>query len=107
MLNATGSDVALTIVSYAADSGSTPAVSMLNNVTLPDNVKVVFYVPNGSVTFRNLKHFTGAVYASSIVLDQQFTLTFKPVSVPGFDFGVTSSTHFFIQAGVFKEVPFS
>lgn len=107
VLNATASDVSLTIVSHAADNGATPAVAMLNNVTLPDNVKVVFYVPNGSVSFRNLKHFTGAVYASSIVLDQQFTLTFKPVTLPGFDFGLTSSTHFDIQAGVFKEVPFS
>jgi len=47
------------------------------------------------------------VYASSIVLDQQFTLTFRPVILPGFDFGLTSSTHFSVQAGVFKEVPFS
>jgi hypothetical protein len=67
----------------------------------------VFYAPNGTVKFRNLKHFTGSVYSSSIELDQQFTLTFEPVSIPGFDFGLTSSSHFYIQAGVFKEVPFS
>jgi cytoskeletal protein CcmA (bactofilin family) len=107
ILNATGSDVSLTIVSTASDVGTTPTVTMSNNVTLPDDVKVIFYVPNGTVAFRNLKHFTGAVYASSILLDQQFTLTFKPVTLPGFDFGLTSSSHFFIQAGVFKEVPFA
>ncbi len=107
MVNASGDEVALTIVTYAADDGTTPAVTMSNNVTLPDDVKVVFYAPNGTVKFRNLKHFTGSVYSSSIALDQQFTLTFEPVSIPGFDFGLTSSSHFYIQAGVFKEVPFS
>jgi cytoskeletal protein CcmA (bactofilin family) len=105
--NGAGVPVTLTIVSFAADNGSTPAVAMSNNVTLPDDVKVVFYVPNGTVKFTNLKHFTGSVYASSIALSQQFTLTFKPVALPGFDFGVTSSSHFAIQAGAFKEVAFS
>jgi cytoskeletal protein CcmA (bactofilin family) len=105
--NGAGQPVTLTIVSLAADSGATPAVAMSNNVTFPDDVKVVFYVPNGTVKFTNLKHFTGSVYASSIALSQQFTLTFKPVELPGFDFGVTSSTHFSIQAGAFKEVPFA
>jgi hypothetical protein len=76
-------------------------------VTLPDDVAVVFYANHGSVKFSNLKHFTGTVYASSITLDQQFTLTFQPASRPGFDFGPTSSSHFQIQAGTFKEVPFS
>ena len=107
ILNAAGHPVTLTIVSESTDVGSTPAVTMSNNVTLPDDVKVVFYAANGTVKFTQLKHFTGAVYAKSIALSQQFTLTFKPVSLPGFDFGLTSSTHFAIQAGSFKEVPFS
>src|SRR5207253_2425201 len=85
----------------------TAAISMSNNVTLPDDVEVVYYAKNGSVKFNNLKHFTGAVYASSITLDQQFTLTFQPVTLPGFNFDLASSTHFTIQAGSFKEVPFS
>ena len=105
--NGAGQPVTLTIVSFAADSGTTAAMAMSNNVTLPDDVKVVFYVPDGTVKFTNLKHFTGSVYASSIALSQQFTLTFKPVALPGFDFGVMSSTHFSIQAGAFKEVAFS
>lgn len=107
MANGAGHPVTLTIVSFAADSGATPAIHMSNNVTLPDDVNVVFYAPNGTVKFSNLKHFTGTVYSASIALDQQFTLTFKPVALPGFDFGLTSSTHFQIQAGAFKEVPFS
>jgi hypothetical protein len=107
MANGAGHPVTLTIVSFAADSGSTPAIAMSNNVTLPDDVDVVFYANHGTVKFSNLKHFTGTVYASGITLDQQFTLTFKPVAEPGFDFGLTSSTHFQIQAGAFKEVPFS
>lgn len=105
--NGAGHPVTLTIVTTAADNGATPAVSMSNNVTLPDDVDVVFYAPNGTVKFSQLKHFTGAVYSSSIALSQQFTLTFKPVDLPGFDFGLTSSTHFSIQSGAFKEVPFS
>jgi cytoskeletal protein CcmA (bactofilin family) len=105
--NGAGHPVTLTIVTTAADSASTPALAMSNNITLPDDVEVVFYVPNGSVKFSNLKHFTGTVYASSITLDQQFTLTFKSVAEPGFDFGLSSSTHFQIQAGAFKEVPYS
>jgi cytoskeletal protein CcmA (bactofilin family) len=105
--NAAGHPVTLTIVTFAPNQGATPAVAMSNNVTLPDDVDVVFYAPNGTVKFSNLKHFTGSVYASSITLDQQFTLTFKPVTLPGFDFGLTSSTHFQIQAGAFKEVAYS
>ena len=107
MANAAGHPVTLTIVTFATDNGSTPAISMSNNVTLPDDVKVVFYAPNGTVKFSNLKHFTGTVYSSSIALDQQFTLTFKSVALAGFDFGLSSSSHFQIQAGTFKEVPFS
>ena len=105
--NGAGGPVTLTIVSLFTDTASTAAIAMSNNVTLPDTVGVVFYANHGSVKFNNLKHFTGSVYASSITLDQQFTLTFRPVSVPGFDFGVSSASHFAIQAGAFKEVPFS
>jgi cytoskeletal protein CcmA (bactofilin family) len=107
MANGAGHPVTLTIVTFFTDTATIPALAMSNNVTLPDNVEVVFYAANGSVKFSNLKHFTGTVYASSITLDQQFTLTFEPVAEPGFDFGLTSSSHFQIQAGPFKEVPFS
>ena len=107
MTNGAGHPIKLTIVSFFADTVTTQAISMSNNVTLPDDVEVVYYANNGSVKFNNLKHFTGTVYAKSISLDQQFTLTFKPVVLPGFDFGLTSGTHFQIQAGAFKEVPWS
>ena len=107
MANGAGGPVTLTIVSYATDTASTKAITMSNNVALPDDVQVVFFAPNGTVKFSNLKHFTGTVYAANIALDQQFTLTFKPVVPPGFDFGLTSSSHFYIQAGAFKEVGFS
>jgi hypothetical protein len=107
MANGAGHPVTLTVVSFFTDTVTTPAIAMSNNVTLPDDVDVVFYANHGSVKFSNLKHFTGTVYASSITLDQQFTLTFKPVTRPGFDFGLTSSSHFQIQAGAFKEVPYS
>ena len=96
--------VTLTIVSLAT---SGDAIKMTTQVTMPDNIKVVLFAPNASVRFVNLKHFSGTVYANSIQLDQQFQLTYVPIVVPGVDFGVTSSSHFAIQAGAFKEVPFS
>ena len=105
--NGAAGPLVFTLVSNFTPPGSTPPIAMSNNVTLPDDINVIFYAPNGPVSFKNLKHFTGSVYAASITLDNQFTLTFEPVEVPGFDFGLTSSTHFLIQSGAFKEVPFS
>lgn len=105
--NAAGRPVTLTIVSLAPELPLLPPISMTNNLSLPDDVRVVFYAPSGPVHFKNLKHFSGAVYAASISLDQQFTLTFVPMAVPGFDWGPASATHFEVQAGAFREVPFS
>ena len=107
IVNAAGGPITLTIVSDATDSPTTPAISMSNNVTLPDNINVVFFAPNGTVKFTQLKHFTGTVYAKEIALSQQFTLTFRPVARPGFDFGLSTTSHYGITAGSFKEVPFS
>ncbi len=107
IVNGAGGPVTLTIVSDTADSGPTPAISMSNNVTLPDDINVVFFAENGTVKFSQLKHFTGTVYASAIALSQQFTLTFRPVAPPGFDFGLSTSSHYGITAGFFKEVPFA
>ena len=107
IVNGAGQPITLTIVSDATDSGPTPAITMSNNVTLPDDINVVFFAKNGTVKFTQLKHFTGTVYASAIALSQQFTLTFRPVIPPGFDFGLTTSSHYGITAGSFKEVPFS
>jgi len=104
MVNGTSHPIKLTIVSDFTDTPTTPAITMSNNVTLPDDVEVVFFAKNGTVKFSQLKHFTGTVYASSITLDQQFTLTFEPVQLPGFNFDLSSSSHFQIQAGAFKEV---
>ena len=66
-----------------------------------------FVAKNGTVKFTQLKHFTGTVYAKAIDLSQQFTLTFRPVSVAGFNFGATASSHFAVTANAFKEVQFS
>jgi hypothetical protein len=68
-------------------------------------VRVVLFAPDATVEFRNRHRFTGAVYARSIALDQQFSLTYVPVDVPGFEWDVNSSSHFRIEHESFKEVP--
>ena len=80
-------------------------VQMSNNIVL-DDVNLLMYAPNGTVRFANLKSFSGAVYAAAIQTDQNFTLKFTPVSAPGFDWSVASASHFRIEAGAFREVPF-
>ena len=99
---AAGQALTLTVASFSAAS---PAILMSNNISLPDSIRIALFAPNGAVKFSNLKNFSGAVYASSMVLDQQFTLTYVPVGVPGFTWNLASSTHFVIQSRVFREVP--
>ncbi len=100
--NGTAGALTLTVVSF---SSASPAILMSNNISLPDSIRIALFAPNGAVRFSNLKNFSGAVYASSMVLDQQFTLTFVPVTVPGFSWDLVSSTQFVIQARTFREVP--
>lgn len=100
--NDAGEPVTLVIVS---DTTEDPAIVMSNNLSLPDDITVVFFAPNSRARFTQLKHFSGAVYAKGIDVAQQFTLTFEPADVPGFDWDLSSSTHFRIEAGVFREVP--
>jgi len=93
-----------TVVSYAG--GATPAITMTQK-SVASNIELVFYAPNGQASFQNLKTLSGTVYAASIAMGQNFTLTFVPPSVKGFNFAVTSSTHYVIQSGPFREVPFT
>ncbi|HEY3238339.1 MAG TPA: hypothetical protein VGL92_02150, partial [Acidimicrobiia bacterium] len=100
--NGTAGALTLTVASF---SSASPAILMSNNISLPDSIRIALFAPNGAVRFSNLKNFSGAVYASSMVLDQQFTLTFVPVTVAGFSWDLASSTQFIIQARTFREVP--
>ena len=100
--NSAGRALTLTVASFSATS---PAILMSNNISVPDSIRIALFAPNGPVRFSNLKNFSGAVYASSMVLDQQFTLTYVPVAVPGFTWNLASSTHFVIQSRIFREVP--
>ncbi|MGH8973704.1 MAG: hypothetical protein ACRD0C_10935 [Acidimicrobiia bacterium] len=100
--NSTAGALTLTVASF---SSASPALLMSNNISLPDSIRIALFAPNGAVRFSNLKNFSGAVYASSMVLDQQFTLTFVPVTVAGFSWNLASSTQFIIQARTFREVP--
>ncbi len=100
--NGAGGALTLTVASFSAAS---PAILMSNNISLPDSIRIALFAPNGPVKFSNLKNFSGAVYAQSMELDQQFTLTYVPVAVTGFTWDLASSTHFVIQARIFREVP--
>ena len=97
-----GAALTLTVVSFATAS---PAILMSNSISPPDSIRIALVAPNGSVSFQNRKNFSGAVYATSMSLEQQFTLTFVPVVVTGFTWDLASSTHFVIQSRVFREVP--
>ena len=102
--NASGGDVLLTIVSFSSSSN---AINMTNQVTLPSNIKVALFAPNGCINFSQLKHFTGTVYGDCIDLDEHFNLTYAPVSPAGFVWTAASSSHFSVEARSFREVAFS
>jgi hypothetical protein len=102
--NGAGHPVTLSIISLY---GSDPAIDMTSNLTIPGDVRVLLYAPNGQITFKNLKHFSGAVYGKSLWSDNQFSLNWVPITVAGFTWDLTSSTHFQIQSVSFKEVQFS
>lgn len=97
-----GAALTLTIASF---SSASPAILMSNSIATPDSIRIALFAPNGPVSFKNRKNFSGAVYAASMTLEQQFTLTFVPVTVTGFTWDLASSTHFVIQSRVFREVP--
>ncbi len=97
-----GAALTLTIASFSAAS---PAVLMSNSISPPDSIRIALFAPHGPVSFKNRKDFSGAVYTSSMSLEQQFTLTFVPVTITGFTWDLASSTHFVIQSRVFREVP--
>lgn len=82
------------------------AVKLTNNWTIPANVKVLIFAENGCVDVSNLKTFTGTIYARCVDLDNNFDLTYYPVSPPGFDWTSASQTHYTIQARTFREAPF-
>ncbi|MDQ3384884.1 MAG: hypothetical protein M3503_02555 [Actinomycetota bacterium] len=99
----------LAIVSKAvsAPGDAVPSILLSNQQKFPPNMLVVLYAPNGCVEFRNLKQFTGVVYAKCLKLDQNFTITYKePPPLAGFDWTTASATHFEIEAYTFREVRF-
>jgi len=102
----------LVIVSeYPGTTCTTPgascnAVTLSNNWSIPSTVKVLIFAQNGCVDVSNLKTFVGTVYARCINLDNNFDLTYYPMSADGFDWSTATSTHFTIQARSFREVPF-
>jgi len=99
---ADGRTLTLAVVSFSTAS---PAILLTNKISLPDSIRIALVAQYGPITFSNLKNFSGAVYATSMILDQQFTLTFVPVNVAGFSWNLASSTHFVIQSRIFREVP--
>ncbi len=103
VVNGTSDELVLTVIS---SSDRAPAIEFTNNVTIPADIKILLYAPNGLIDFSQLKDFHGVVYGESINLSQQFTLAYDPPEVPGFDWGASSATHFDVDVSVFREVPF-
>jgi len=102
---ANGAGGAALTLTVASSSAASPAIVMSNNISPPASIKIALFAPNGSVSFQNQKDFSGAVYASSMSVEQNFTLTFVPVAVIGFTWNLAASTHFVIQSRIFREVP--
>lgn len=103
IVNGTSDELVLTIISF---SDREPAIEFTNNVTIPADIKILLFAPNGLIDFSQLKDFHGVVYGESINLSQQFTLAYDPPQVPGFTWGASSATHFDVDVSVFREVPF-
>lgn len=97
--NATSETVDLVIVSFSEDG-----IELSNEMTLPDSIRVLLFAPNGPVDFNNLKHFTGAVYAESVLVDQNFTLTWMLPDVPGFSWTESSDVHYRVVLRVLREM---
>jgi hypothetical protein len=102
--NGSGGPVTLTIISLFPTD---PAIDMTSNMTLPGDISVLLYAPDAQISFKNLKHFSGAVYGESLSSNNQFSLNWVPIAAPGFTWDLASSTHFQVQSVSFKEVQFS
>lgn len=98
---ATSAELVLTIVSYADVD---PAINLTNNVTLPSNIKLVLFAPNGSIAFGQNKSFHGVAYGEQVHLAQNMTLTHSQVSAPGFDWDTSSARRFIVKLRTFREV---
>ena len=91
--------VTLAVVSLATGPG---AIELRNNFSSPANISLVLAAPNGEADFPNNVEFTGAVVAQTIEVGNNFTQSFRPITVPGFSGG---PDHFVIEARTFREVP--
>lgn len=97
--NAGSDTLYLVIVSF-----SEQGIEFTNNVTLPNSVKLLLFAQNGPVVFRNLKNFSGSVYARSIEADQNLTLSHSAFDVPGFSWSAATDVHYRVAMRVLREV---
>ncbi|HVM41316.1 MAG TPA: hypothetical protein VM618_11135 [Acidimicrobiia bacterium] len=101
--NSTSETLTLAVISYSTRD---PAISFTNNVTLPSNVRILLFAPNGVVDFSQLKDFHGVVYGHTVRLSQYFTLDYDPPNLPGFTWTNAAATRFRVDMRTFREVPF-
>ena len=86
----TGQNVQLTVV--VGGSAVAP-----NNLTIPSTVKTLIYT-NGSFAASNKLIFTGALYAhGSFAMGANSSITYAPVSAPGFDWTNSNPRSFTIR----------
>lgn len=99
VLNAGSGTLDLVVITTSASG-----IELNNNVTIPDSIRLLLFAPNGPVTFKNLKHFAGAVYGQTITVDQNFTLTFSEPDAPGFNWATSTAVHYDVFVRVLREV---
>ncbi|MBI2169647.1 MAG: hypothetical protein HYU28_09160 [Actinobacteria bacterium] len=95
-----GSDTLNLVIISTSEEG----IEMSGNVTIADSIHVLLFAPNGPVVFRNLKHFTGAVYGESVDVDQNFTLTWARPEAPGFSWTTSTDVHHRVIVRVLREM---
>ncbi len=92
-----GQNVQLTVI--VGGSATAP-----NNLTIPSTVKTLIYT-NGSFSASNKLIFTGALYAhGSFSLGANSSITYAPVSAPGFDWTNANPRSFTIRNVSTREI---
>jgi hypothetical protein len=72
-------------------------VTASNNLTIPTTVKTLVFT-NGSFSGKNSSTYTGVLYSSgNVTLGAHSSITYAPVTAPGFDWSTANPQNFTIR----------